>query len=618
MKRHSYPWYREYRVLGIPESLEPYPTQPVHHILYEAARKYANMGLVQKSRMMTYPELKDCADRLATAFVRMGLRKGDRVATLLPTCIPFEIASYAISRAGCVHLPGNHLEPNEVLQHKYTEGGARVLVYLDDFSGQVRSILANISFEHVIVTGLDPRYGEKARDSGWTEPEGTQRLEDLLRETPPRPPAIPFDVEEDLALLLFTGGTTGMPKGCMITHRNVYANALQNIHGFGRAHRLGRGSFSVLLGLPFSHAYGHCVMHSMTLLGFTQLLAPDPRDTGTMTEMMKTHRPLLHFGVPTQFIKLSQQQRRLAGVVGVSGSAPLARRVQDNFERSSDGGIMEGYGLSEMSPTTHLNPSLLIRLLGGRLRTRAMGALSGFPANERIINFALRSLGSQWAGNGLSRIVALDTWWNKSRREKGPTRKERGEKRGTIGIPLPDTKVKLLDQETGRTLTWKEVVAGAPGVMYVTGPQRMRGYWPRAGSGITRDGFVATGDIARMDRDGYFSIVDRTKDMIIVSGFKVYTRQIEEILQDHRGVEAVAVLGHPDPEREGSEQVAVFVQPVAGFRNRLKEQDIVDFLKPKVAKYAVPKIVRIVDALPLTGPLKVDKKELRKRLRGES
>ncbi len=229
------PWLKEYRVFGIPETFKPYPDQPVYETLYKTARKYKNQGLIQMDYRMTYPEVKDHVDRLATALHHKGLKKGDRVATLLPTSIQFVIADYAISRAGLVHVPASSLEPADQLQHKFKEGLPQALICLDEYLDVIQDTLQKVPIKNIIVSKLadyslhKPQNYEpiKIKDALWWG--------ELIANTSPDPPDVTFDVEKDLELILFTGGTTGLPKGCMLTHRNVYANAIQNGNALGRS-----------------------------------------------------------------------------------------------------------------------------------------------------------------------------------------------------------------------------------------------------------------------------------------------------------------------------------------------------------------------------------------------
>ncbi|MHB8137424.1 MAG: AMP-binding protein [Smithellaceae bacterium] len=603
------PWSKEYSVFGIPESFKPYPNQPAYDILYKTARKYKKQGLIQMDYMMTYPEVKDHVDRLATALCNMGLKKGDRVATLLPTSIQFVIADYAISRAGLVHIPSSSLEPADHLQHKFKEGSPDALICLDEYLDVISNILQKVKLKNIIVS--------KLADYSLNKPQSYEPLKikeavwwaELISKTAPNPPDVAFDVEKDLELILFTGGTTGIPKGCMLTHRNVYANAIQNGNAIGCAHLLAEGVLTVLMGLPFFHSYGHSTMHCMTNEGYNLLLIPDARDTESMVRMIKEYHPFLQIGVPTQFLKLTQGELKDVNILGISGSAPLSRNVQEEFEKKGGGGgIMEGYGLSEMSPTTHLNPSFLLRILGGRGLVKINSKFIRLPGVAAGINALLKSLGSRNVGYLLSKGMGILSKLTANTNKKTKTTVE---KRGTIGVPMPDTEIKIVDIDTGAVLSWEEICGGKTGEMCLRGPQRMLGYWPEAGSGLDEEGYVRTGDVVKVDENGYFYIVDRTKDMIIVSGFKVYSREIEDILQNYPGVERAAAIGIPDPERQGSERVCVFVEPQSGCENDLTEEKIINCLKSTVAKYAVPKVVRIVDAIPLTAVQKVNKKLLR-------
>lgn len=610
MNSRAYPWTMEYKLLGIPSTFQPYPDKPVFHLLEEAARKYRKNGLIQYDYKMTYPEVKQNAEKLASALARMGLKKGDRVATILPTSIQFVISDYAISRAGLVHIPSSSLEPFETLRHKFSEGTPRVLICMAHFGETARLLMKKSTIEHLIVTKLDDYATDVAELKGHeivNDIPGAMWLTDILKnESGNSIPDYSFDVERDIETLLFTGGTTGVPKGCMLTHRNVYANSIQNFYAVGPSARLMRGAIAVLLGLPFFHSYGHSIMHTMTLLGADQILIPEPRDTKSMVRMIRKYRPVIQFGVPAQFMSLAAEDAKDLNILGVSGSAPLPQSAQQNFEQKASGGIMEGYGLSEMSPTTHLNITLMRRLFGGEKGLRFLVLLLGLPGITPLVNFIMRLQGPRMTG----RITGALTGFLLRSTGKKAKRKS-VERRGTIGIPFPDTEVKILDVDDGRTLSWNEVLAGKTGEMCLKGPQRMLGYWPDAGSGLDEEGYVRTSDVVKVDDRGYFYVVDRTKDMIIVGGYKVYSREVDEILHHHPDIAEAATVGVPDPEREGSERVVVFVKPRSGHKAKLSEQGIVKYLSERVAKYAVPKAVGIVDELPLTAVQKVDKKALR-------
>lgn len=608
------PWINEYKVFGIPKTLAPYPERPVCDTLDNAAKKFKKQGLIQLDYKMNYPDVKEHVECLATSFISsMGLRKGDRVATLLPTSIQFVIADYAISKAGLVHVPASSLEPVSILAHKFNQVTPKALICMDDAFPLVEKLLEQTFVEHVIVTKLEdysanPPQKSKHPDLKISNDSGNIKgvwMTDLIAHTPPDPPMLDFNVKEDLELILFTGGTTGLPKGCMLTHRNVYANLLQNEWSTGAGNRLVTGCLTVLLGLPFFHSYGHIIMHTMVQMGYNQILIPDSRDTAQMVRSIKTYYPLIQIGVPTQFMKICQEELAGIGMLGISGSAPLPESVQKKYEQKTKGAIMEGYGLSEMSPATHLNTSFLLRILGGRKHQLVINSILNFPGVAAVINFFMRQMPSRFIGYvGCKGLAMRVTGTAEKQSKQGAV-----EKRRTCGIPLPDTEIKLVDMDTGETLTLQDIQNGKRGEMHITGPQRMLGYWPESGSGIDDDGYINTGDVVTVDENGYFYVVDRTKDMINVSGYKVYSREIDDILYDIPGVEHGAAVGVPDPEREGSERVVVYIEP--GKNKVITEQDIIEHLRSRVAKYAVPKAVKIIDKMPLTEVHKLNKKEIR-------
>ncbi|MDI6796938.1 MAG: AMP-binding protein [Desulfatibacillaceae bacterium] len=600
------PWHAEYEVFGIPKTLAPYPEKPVSDICDLAAGRFTNTGLIQGGFFLPYPKLKEQVDRLATALAAMGMKKGDRVATLLPTSIAFVVADYAIAKAGCVHIPSSSLEPASNLEHKFNTGSPKAIICLDEYLEKALDAAKATGIQFVIVSRLaDYSNFPPALFAPKPAPEALW-MADLIAAFPAAPPAITFDAKKDLETLLFTGGTTGLPKGCMLTHFGTYANAVQNQFVMGATGKLVEGAISVLLGVPFFHSYGHVVMHTMTLMGLNQILIPDSRDTDAMVDAISTYKPVMQIGVPTQFMKISSDKLKGAGILGMSGSAPLPPTAQKDFEEKSGGGIMEGYGLSEMGPVTHLNTSFLLRITGGRNATRINNKVLTTPGVIPVLNTAIRAVGPKVVGAVATKGLSLLVKASKKNVSSGQS-----EKRGTAGIPYPDTEVKLLDVNTGKPLTVEEMASGMRGEMCLRGPQRMAGYWPEPGSGMDEEGFVHTGDVVMVDPQGYFYIVDRTKDMIIVSGYKVYSREVDDLLFAHPGVELAATIGIPDAEREGSERVAVFVQPKPEWKDKLTAEEIISYLQNHVAKYAVPKVVQIVDAIPQTEVHKTDKKALR-------
>lgn len=599
----SNPWLKEYRVCGIPETLEPYPDEPSHFFIDRAARSFPRMGCVQLGLWMRYPEVKLCADRLSNALSSLGVGKGDRVATMLPTSIQFVLSDTAISKAGAVHVPCSFLESKENLGRKFDECSPAALICMDEHLGVAGQLREHMSAPNIITTD--------ARDFSAKLPakrvaDGALRLLDLIDQAPAKPPNVSIDPRRDLETLLFTGGTTGVAKGCMLTHRNIVANAVQNPVVFGPSGDLFRGNMSVMMGNPFFHSYGHSMFHTMSQMAFNLLLLVDPRDYKTMLAMVREYHPVLQVGVPTQFMNLLGEEIEKAKVIGISGSAPLRPSVQQEFEDKGGGVVTEGYGLSELTAASHFNVSALIRLMGGRTNIKFLNHTVFGPLVPLLRMFA-RLTGPKVFGRVFMGIVS-----GFSRLTRNLKSVKRVEKRATIGIPLPDTQIEVLALDTGRPLSMEELsVEGKTGEMIIRGPQAMLGYWPDEGNGLDPEGYVHTGDVVKMDENGYFSIVDRTKDMVIVSGFKVYTREVEDALHELASTELAAAIGVPDPERPGSERLVVFIQLKEEHRGRVTEEEYVEFLRGRVAKYAVPRRVAFVDEIPVTEVFKIRKNALR-------
>ncbi len=607
MNKIERPWFKEYEICGIPKTLRPYPNIPVFNFIEVAAEKHPSSGIVQLGKEVKYKEIKEDIYRFATALADLRIKKGDRVATILPTSIQFIIADYAISKAGGVHIPGSFLEPPNVLEHKFKQGTPKALICLskdlDKDVAKIKSLAERAKIETIILT--------KIEDYSLTQPEHENLdnmlwLTELIEKYDPTPPDVDIDIEKDLETLLFSGGTTGLPKGCMLTHKNILANAIQSTTSFGPSANLLNGNFSVLIGVPFYHAYGHIIMHTMTYQGATQLLVIDPRDTRLIINMIKEYYPILQIGVPTQYIKMLKEELKDIGILGISGSAALPPDVQEQFEEKSGGGLIEGYGLSECSPNTHMNPSLIIRLTGGSGRVaRIINKTLQIP-----IKYTLGTVVKYMDRKTIGKIFSKSLPILLRLRSRPKFKKE--EKKGTIGIPFCDTEIKVID-DTGRELSLDELINGQVGELCINGPQRMLGYWPKEGTGIDEDGYIHTGDIVKMDERGYFYVVDRIKDMINISGYKVYSREIDDILYQHPAVEIAATIGVPDPERAGSEKVKVYIQLRPEHKDKVKEEAFREYLEDKVARYALPKYIEFIDEMPLTGVQKVDKKVLKAR-----
>ena len=307
------------------------------------------------------------------------------------------------------------------------------------------------------------------------------------------------------------------------------------------------GKASILVSVPLFHAYGHYLGQAAAYMGLRVILLPDPRDTEMIVHHIKKYRPMLIPTVPTQLMRIAQSDVGRLNVLPMSGAAPLPDEIAEAVKKKMGTPVSQVYGLTETSPLTHINIS-------------AFSKITGFMPKEKM----------------------------------------------GIGVPSPDTECLLLDPATG-----EEVPFGEAGEIVVRGPQIMLGYWPEPGSGLTDAGWLHTGDIATMDSDGYFHICDRTKDMINVSGLKVYTTSVDEVLYKHPAVLMAAAFGVPDPEIPGSERVMVAIQLKAGFEGAVTEDEIREFCRQDLAPYAVPKYVEFRENMPLTVTEKVFKKVLR-------
>jgi long-chain acyl-CoA synthetase len=370
----------------------------------------------------------------------------------------------------------------------------------------------------------------------------------LLHNYDPTPPEVHIDAREDLCELSFTGGATGTPKGVMITHYNRYSCILQGFSWLFKPILRGfAGKASVIMPVPIFHTYGHFILQMTACLGLRIILLPDPRDTDMLVDQLRKHRPFLIPTVPTQLMRIAESDLGRMTGLPMSGSAPLPQEVAADIKKKIGMPVSEGYGLTETSPTTHYNLS-------------AFSKITGFIAKEKF----------------------------------------------GIGVPSPDTECKLVDSDTGQ-----EAPLGEAGEIVVRGPQVMKGYWPDTGSGLTSDGWFHTGDIGVMDEDGYFQVVDRIKDMVNVSGLKVYTTVVDEVLFKHPDVLMAAAFGIPDPERPGSERVAAVIRLKDGCQDGLSVEQIRDFCREHLPAYAVPKYIEFRPELPLTVSEKVFKKTLR-------
>ena len=371
---------------------------------------------------------------------------------------------------------------------------------------------------------------------------------------------------------------------------------------------------TTIIPLPIFHLYGHEFFEYMLNIGCTVLVQADPRDTKEFVRLCRKYHPVFTPTGPTQYAKLvTEEGADNLGLLGISGSMALAPKTQGDFEKKARSLLFEAHGLSETSGAT-LTPTAVdisAGLVGGsETASKVIHILDNVletPGVISILRTVLITLGRRNVGAIVNRLVPLLS----SFMLPPPLHGTRGTT-GTCGYPLVDEEFKVVDEETGETIPIPKLVKEKlRGEMCVKGPNLMVGYWPDRGSGVDDEGYCHTGDVVKMDEAGRVSIVDRTKDMVNVSGYKVYTIEMDDLLYEYPGVYEAATIGVPDPERPGSERLKCFVAPLPEYKGKLTEEEIIEFLRGRVAKYAVPKSVEIRDELPKTVAEKIFKKQLR-------
>jgi len=537
----SRPWFKHWPA-GVPQTID-YPRIPLDQVLRDTAAKYPERTAVTYfDHQMSYAELDAESDAFAAALQEMGVVKGDRVALFLPNVPQFVVAFFGTLKARAVVTSVNPLHKEREVAHQLMDAGAETIVALDSLISIVEVASKRTRLRRAIVTGTKDYLGGTPA----FEPRGDLRKQsfmNLLRNHASRRPVkSPLDPLEDLAVLQYTGGTTGTPKGAMLTHWNMVTNMFM----FARWIKGSEKGETFLIVIPLSHIYGMTTsMNVSILLGGKMVLFPRFDPVATL-ESIQVQRVSVFCGVPTMYAMLISHPKLGEYDLGsiracISGSAPLPLRVMEKFAMITGGVVVEGYGLTEASPGTHCNP--------------------------------------------------LDPSFATIRE-------------GSIGLPFPDTDAMVVDVESGT----KELSPGEVGELIVAGPQIMKGYWnnPEETGLVIRKGWLYTGDIARMDEDGYFFIVDRKKDMIKYKDYSVYPRELEEILYEHPAVRLCAVIGKPRPVVGEIPKAFVVLKEGAN----ATAQEMMEFVNSKVAPYKAVREVEFRKELPMTSVDKVFKRAL--------
>jgi long-chain acyl-CoA synthetase len=565
-KERTKPWLRFYDE-GVPPSID-YPPVPLDRLLAESAAKHPDhpaiifggrLGTRVMDKALSYRQLDDAVNRFASAMQKLGVKKGDRVAMFMPNCPQLVISIYGTMRAGGIAVPSNFLYSAGEIEHQLNDAGAEIIVTLSSFYKRVHGIRAHTPLRHIVVANVKEYFppllrllftlAKEKKEGHRVElaSEDDIWFQSLLSQATPMPKPVEVG-PEDTACLIYTGGTTGVPKGAQLLHRNLVSNAVA-----GGLWSHSREAQEVCIGaLPFFHSYGMTASMNMTIAtACTMVLIPDPRDVLHVMGAISKHQATFYSAVPTSYVRINNhpqvQEFDPSSVrVCLSGAAPLPREVQDKFQALTGSRLVEAYGLTESSPATHVNP--------------------------------------------------LDR-----------------NKLGFIGLPWPDTDARIVDAELGE----EEMPQGEIGELIIRGPQVMKGYWQRPDetAQVLREHpslgpghWLHTGDIARMDDEGYFQIVDRKKYMIICGGFNVYPRDVEETLYKHPAVQEAGVVGIPDEYR--GETVKAFVALKDGMM--ATEEEIIAHCRQHLAKYKVPTSVGFLSGLPKSALGKVLHRKLLK------
>lgn len=548
----SKPWLKFYDK-QVPLELH-IPPLTLPELLRNSVKGYPKQtALVFMGNRMSYTQLGQETDKLASALYEFGIRQGDRVAIMMPNCPQAVIAYYAVLSLGAVTVMTNPLYVERELEHQWRDSGVKTVLSLDLFWEQIDKVRGRLPLERIILGGIQDYMPllkrtlapiELRRRGKWVDvPYDGQilSLKKLMSGHHGPPPAVTVQ-PDDLACLQYTGGTTGLPKGAMLTHRNVIASLTQLRTFLLYEHQPAEDI--VLAIMPFFHVYGmNGLMNMSIMMAATMVLIAQP-ELQTIVDAIVAERPTFFTGVPALFVALNNHrsfsQIDLTPIKAIfSGAAPLPLDVLETFESRTGTRIAEAYGMTEASSVTHVNPRQGLR------------------------------------------------------------------KAGSIGIPLIGTEAKIMDPDDPA----KEMGVDQVGELIVKGPQVMQGYWnnPEETANAMKEGWLYTGDLARMDEDGYFYIVDRKKDMILSAGFNIYPREVEEVLYQHPKVQEAAVVGIPDGVR--GERIVAYITLIPG--QTATAAEIRGFCRERLAPYKQPRVVIFRNDLPKSLAGKILRRQLR-------
>ncbi len=549
------PWLKFYDQ-GIPHEIE-YPCISYAEFIRDAFDKFPDrVALYYMGKGIKYRELDILSNQFARFLLQNACHSGDVIGVHLPNIPACYISCLGIQKAGCVYSGVSALLTPDELIHQLNDSGAKIVVTLDllfetlakaiGYTGVHTVVVASVADFLPPIKKIVGKLLKKIPSKDTEDLAGVRvvRFKDGLKDMNKDIPEVKIEPDKP-SFIMYTGGTTGRPKGAVLTHNNFVRHLVQINTWLG----LSMGQHTTLCPYPLFHVAGCFIAMGCIALGNSLILIPNPRDLMFMVSAIKKHRPTSVLAVPTLYLALMKLPGfRALDFSGIqyflSGSAPFPQENLREFEELVKGRLIETYGLTESVSVVAAPPY-----------------------------------------NGVK-------------------------KTGSVGIPIMDTEVKIVDPETG-----DPVPAGEPGEIIVKGPQVFAGYYnqPEETAYAVRNGWLHTGDIARMDDDGYFYIVDRLKDMVNVSGFKVFTRVVDEVLVEHPDVEMGATIGLPDPNRPGSEIVAAAVVLKTGRqKNEDMKREITAHMEKKLSAYKIPKLIEFMDQLPLSPVGKVLKRDLRK------